>query len=46
MRKLIFWTSVISGVAAAYLLYKKGVPAGTIASKIITNPVGTLINEL
>ena len=46
MRKVIFWTSVLSGIAAAYLLYKKGVPPGTIASKVIANPVGTLVNEL
>ncbi|MBB5060983.1 hypothetical protein HDF16_005719 [Granulicella aggregans] len=46
MRRLIFWTTVVSGIAAAYLLYKKGVPPGTIASEVIANPVGTLIHEL
>ncbi|WP_263386024.1 hypothetical protein [Granulicella arctica] len=46
MRKLIFWTSVLSGVAAAYFLYKKGVPTGTIASEVIAHPIGTLLHEL
>ncbi|ADW70345.1 hypothetical protein AciX9_3337 [Granulicella tundricola MP5ACTX9] len=46
MRKLMFWTTVLSGAAAAYLLFKKGVPAGTIASEVIAHPIGTLIHEL
>ncbi|ADW69050.1 hypothetical protein AciX9_2005 [Granulicella tundricola MP5ACTX9] len=46
MKKLLFWTTVLSGTAAAYLLYKRGVPVGTIASDVLTHPIGTLVHEL
>lgn len=46
MRKLIFWTTILCGAAAAYLLSKRGVPAGKIASEVIAHPVGTLVHEL
>jgi hypothetical protein len=46
MRKLIFWTTVVSGAVAAYLLFKRGVPAGTIASEVIAHPIGALVHEL
>ncbi|ADW71480.1 hypothetical protein AciX9_4544 (plasmid) [Granulicella tundricola MP5ACTX9] len=46
MRKIILWTTVLSGAAAAYLLFKRGVPVGTIASDVLTHPIGTLIHEL
>ncbi len=46
MRKLIFWTTVVSGAVAAYLLFKRGVPAGTIASEVIAHPISTLVHEL
>ena len=46
MRKLIFWTTVLSGAVAAYLLFKKGVPASDIASEVLTHPIGTLVHEL
>jgi len=46
VRKLIVWGSVISGVVAAYLMYKRGTPLLTIARKTVTNPVGALVGEL
>ena len=46
MRRLLFWATVASGAAAAYLMYKRGESVGTIASKAISNPVGTLAGEL
>ncbi len=46
MRKLIFWTTILSGAAAAYLLFKRGVPAGKIASEVVAHPVRTLVEEL
>ena len=46
MKRLIFWASVISGVAAAYMMYKRGEPIGTIAEQALTNPVGTLAHEV
>lgn len=46
MRKVFVWGSVIAGVVAAYLMYKRGTPITTIAKKTISNPVGSLVTEL
>ena len=46
MRRLLFWTTLLSGAAAAYLLFKRGVPAGTIVSEVTAHPVATLMHEL
>jgi hypothetical protein len=46
VRKLIVWGSVISGVVAAYLMYKRGASVMSIAKKTVTNPVGALVGEL
>lgn len=46
MRKFLFWGSVVSGVAAAYFMYRRGEGIGTIAMKATTNPVGSLVGEL
>ncbi len=46
VRKLIVWGSVLSGVVAAYLMYKRGTPLLTIARKTVINPVGALVGEL
>ncbi len=46
MRRLIVWASLISGVVAAYLMYKRGESLGNIAQKATTNPIGTLATEI
>jgi predicted NAD/FAD-binding protein len=46
IRKIIVVGSVISGVVAAYLMYRRGTPLFTIARKTIANPVGALVGEL
>ena len=46
MKKLIFWASVLSGVGAAYLMYKRGASVGDIAKKAVTNPIGTFASEV
>jgi len=46
IRKLIVVGSVLSGVVAAYLMYRRGTPLLTIARKTVTNPVGSLVGEL
>ena len=46
MRKLILYATIASAAVAAYLLYKRGVPATEIAGKVIQNPFGTLVHEL
>ena len=46
MRRLIFWASIASGAAAAYMMYRRGESLPSIAGKAALNPVGSLINEL
>jgi hypothetical protein len=46
IRKLIVVGSILSGVVAAYLMYKRGTPLFTIARKTLTNPIGSLVTEL
>jgi hypothetical protein len=40
MRKIIVLSTVVCGVVAAYLMYRRGESLPTIASNAITNPVG------
>ena len=46
LRKLFVFATIASGVAAAYLMYRRGETLGTIATRTITNPVGSLISEV
>ena len=46
LRKLIVAGMVISGVAAAILMYRRGESLFGIARKAITNPVGSLVSEV
>lgn len=46
MRRIFFWFTVISGVGAAYLMFKRGAPLGEIAQEATSHPVGALTNEL
>jgi hypothetical protein len=46
LRKLFVYATVASGVVAAYLMYRRGEKLGTIATRTITNPVGSLISEV
>ncbi len=46
MRKLIVWGSVLSGVIAAYLMYRRGATLGTIAKNATLHPVKSLVGEL
>jgi hypothetical protein len=46
MRKLILSATVISGIVAAYLMYRRGESLGTIARRTIPNPVGSLVSEV
>jgi uncharacterized protein (DUF697 family) len=45
-RKLILFATVASGFIAAYLMYRRGESLGSIASKAITNPIGSLVSEV
>ena len=44
-KRLFFWATIIAGAAAAYLMYRRGEPVGTIAVRTVTNPVGSLVSE-
>ena len=44
--KLFFYATVISGVVAAYLMYRRGESLGSIARQTISNPMGSLASEV
>jgi hypothetical protein len=46
LSKLILSATVISGIVAAYLMYRRGESLGTIARRTIPNPVGSLVSEV
>ena len=46
MRKFVYWASIAAGITAAYLMYGRGVPLGTIAKQAVTDPLGTLVHEV
>ncbi len=46
MKRMFFWTTVLSGVAAAYLMFRRGESLTNIASATTANPVGALVNEV
>jgi hypothetical protein len=45
IKRVFFWGTLIAGVAAAYLMYRRGESLGTIAARTVTNPVGSLVTE-
>jgi hypothetical protein len=46
LRRLFVLATVISGLAAAYLMYRRGASLGVIARKTLTNPLGALVSEV
>ena len=46
MSKVIVFATVVCGVVAAYLMYKRGESLGSIAQQTITNPVGSMVSEV
>lgn len=46
MRKAFFWITILSGAAAAYLMYKHGRSLDEIASNVVKDPFGSLYNEV
>jgi hypothetical protein len=46
MSKLIFYGMVATGLVAAYLMHKRGESLVTIAKNVVTNPVGSLVEEV
>jgi hypothetical protein len=43
MQKVILFATVVSGLVAAYLMYRRGVPVCTIAKSAVTIPLGSLM---
>jgi hypothetical protein len=46
VRRLIFFAMVVSGLVAAYLMYRRGESVMSIARQTVTNPVGSLVSEV
>ena len=46
MRKLFFWTTILSGGIAAYLMLKKGEPISQVAKEVVTHPFGSLVDQV
>jgi hypothetical protein len=46
LSKVILYATVISGFVAAYLMYRRGESMVSIATKTVTNPVGSLVSEV
>ena len=46
MKRAIYWGSILAGVVAAYLMYRRGESLPKIAQKALSNPVGSLVNEV
>jgi hypothetical protein len=44
--KVILYASVISGVVAAYLMYRREESMFSIVRETVTNPVGSLVSEV
>jgi hypothetical protein len=46
MRKIIMLGMFVSGIVAAYLMYRRGESIPSIAKQTVTNPVGSLVTEV
>jgi hypothetical protein len=46
MRRFVFLATLAAGITAAYLMQKRGESLLTIVKKTLTNPLGTLADEL
>ena len=46
MRRIFFWGTILSGAVAAYLMYRRGEPAGQIAKKTLAHPLRSLASEI
>ncbi len=46
MKRFLFWGTLAAGVAAAYLMTKRGASFTEIASKTLRNPLGAFSDEV
>lgn len=46
MGRVIVYGTIIAGVIAAYLMYRRGESLTSIAKQALTNPVGSMVSEV
>ena len=46
LQRIILLATAVSGLVAAYLMYRRGESLGSIAKETIANPVGSLVSEV
>ena len=46
INKMIVFATLVSGVIAAYLMYRRGETFLSIAKQTVTNPVGSMVAEV
>jgi hypothetical protein len=46
LKRIIFFATVVSGLVAAYLMYRRGESVMSIARQTVTNPLGSLVSEV
>ncbi len=46
MRRIFFWATILSGAAAAYLMYRRGEQPMQIARKALGSPYRSLASEI
>jgi hypothetical protein len=46
MRRIFYYATLAAGVAAAFLMYRRGASLTDIAKNTIINPVGSFVNEV
>lgn len=46
LEKTLFWATVLSGLAAAYMMYRRGESLGTSLQRATRHPFGELAGEI
>ena len=46
MKRLLFWSTIAAGAAAAYLMYRRGESVGNIAKRVFVSPLGSFASEV
>lgn len=46
MKRVFFWSTIAAGVAAAYMMRKRGESYRKIAAKTLISPIGSFVSEV
>lgn len=46
MKRIFVWGTVVAGSLAAYLMLRRGEKLGTVAARVVSNPVGSFADEV